>query len=282
MNNKRLVLVPVGGLANRMRAIASAILLSQRFHRTLEVIWFKDQALNATFLSLFESIALPNIQIRDATPSDCILYDRPRRRNLYIPCIPQKILFGKRIYEETSRQRILDDASYPELAQSGSIYIASFVKLTNEDFDYSIFKPVSEIQTEINTIVARLGDFCIGIHIRRGDNIFSISESPLALFFDKMDIELKKNPTATFYLATDSNDVKEQSKQRYKEHLFVLDRQADRLSKVGMQDAVLELYLLASTKKIIGSYHSTFALLASEIGLQPYEEVRILTNPDQE
>jgi len=281
MKNTKFVLVPVGGLANRMRAIASAILLSQRFHRTLEVIWFKDQALNATFSSMFESISLPNIEIRDAVFSDYILYDRPRRRNLYIPGIPQRILFCKRIYEETSRQRILDNASYPELAKSGSIYIASFVKLTNEDFDYSIFKPVSEIQIEINTIAEKLGDFCVGIHIRRGDNIFSISESPLELFFDRMDKELEANPTVIFYMATDSNEVKEKSKQRYKDHIILLNHEADRLSIEGMQDAVLELYLLASTKKIIGSFHSTFALLASEIGLQPYEEVRKLTNPNQ-
>jgi len=282
MKNTKFVLVPVGGLANRMRAIASAILLSQRFHRTLKVIWFKDQALNATFSSMFESISLPNIEIRDAVFSDFILYDRPRRRNFFIPRIAQKLIFRKTIYEETSRQRILDNASYPELAETGSIYIASFVKLTNEDFDYSIFKPVSEIQTEINTIVSTLGDFCVGIHIRRGDNIFSISESPLELFFDRMDNELEANPTVIFYMATDSNEVKEQSKQRYGDRIILLDREADRLSMEGMQDAVLELYLLAATKKIIGSYHSTFALLASEIGLQPYEELRKLTNPNQE
>jgi len=282
MKNTKFVLVPVGGLANRMRAIASAILLCQRFNRTLEVIWFKDQALNATFSSLFESIKLPNIKIRDAVLFDYLIYDRPRRRNLYLPKIPQRILFSKRIYEGTSRQRILDNATYPELAQAGSIYIASFVKLTNENFDYSIFKPVSEIQTEIDTIISKLGNYCIGIHIRRGDNIFSISESPLEVFFDHMDQELLNNPTATFYLATDSNEVKEKSKQRYGEKLVFLNREADRLSKEGMQDAVLELYLLAATKKIIGSYHSTFALLASEIGLQPYQEVRNLTNLNQE
>jgi len=282
MKNTKFVLVPVGGLANRMRAIASAILLCQRFNRTLEVIWFKDQALNATFSSLFESIKLPNIKIRDAVLFDYLIYDRPRRRNFYLPKIPQRILFSKRIYEGTSRQRILDNATYPELAQAGSIYIASFVKLTNENFDYSIFKPVSEIQTEIDTIISKLGNYCIGIHIRRGDNIFSISESPLEVFFDHMDQELLNNPTATFYLATDSNEVKEKSKQRYGEKLVFLNREADRLSKEGMQDAVLELYLLAATKKIIGSYHSTFALLASEIGLQPYQEVRNLTNLNQE
>lgn len=282
MKNNTLVFIPVGGLTNRMRAIASVLLTSQRYHRHLEIIWFKDQALNTNFHSLFKPVAIPNVTIREATFSDYLFYDRPRKRNFYVPGFFQKILFSKRFYELTTRQRIDQNTGYPELETPGSVYIASFVKLTNDDSDYSIFKPTTEIQTQIDSINAQLGTYCIGVHIRRGDNIFSIAESPLELFFNKMDKELECNPTATFYLATDSNEVKEQSKQRYGERIILLDREADRLSMEGMQDAVLELYLLAATKKIIGSYHSTFALLASEIGLQPYEEVRKMTNPNQE
>ena len=80
MKNGRLTLVPSGGLANRMRAIASAHCLCQQTDSSLQVVWFRDWALNAPFNSIF----LPQgLTIREATPIDYLLNDRPRKRNLW-------------------------------------------------------------------------------------------------------------------------------------------------------------------------------------------------------
>ena len=46
---EKIILVPVGGLANRMRAVASAVTLTYRVRRKLEVLWFRDWGLNAPF-----------------------------------------------------------------------------------------------------------------------------------------------------------------------------------------------------------------------------------------
>lgn len=38
-----ITLVPVGGLANRMKAIDAAIALAQKVSTELRIIWYKDQ-----------------------------------------------------------------------------------------------------------------------------------------------------------------------------------------------------------------------------------------------
>ena len=94
------MLVPVGGLANRMKAIDSAIKLSRKTNSELHIIWFKDRGLNCRFDQLFEPIDLPNVKITEATWSDYLLYDRPRQKNIFIPHLFQKATFDNCIYEK--------------------------------------------------------------------------------------------------------------------------------------------------------------------------------------
>lgn len=70
MKKRYILLVPVGGLANRMKAIDSAIKLSRKTNSELHIIWFKDRGLNCRFDQLFEPIDLPNVKITEATWSD--------------------------------------------------------------------------------------------------------------------------------------------------------------------------------------------------------------------
>ena len=48
---------------------------------------------------------------------------------------------------------------------------------------------------------------------------------------------------------------------------------ADRDSVQGMKNALVELYILAATRKIMGSAKSSFSLIASKIGHNPLELV---------
>lgn len=274
MRKRKLIFIPVGGLANRMRAIDSVIALNQLYNRTIEIIWFKDVALNACYCSLFEQMNLPNVSIREARFIDYLIYDRPRKHNLFLPVIFQSFAFKKRVYEQTCYKRFLQGKAYPELALKGSVYMASFVRLTPPKLHFTMFKPIKKILLEKEIICAQVGTMCIGVHIRRGDNTQSIEESPLSLFLDRMDKEISVNPKTNFYLATDSDQVKDLIVRRYGERIITLHRSADRLSDSGMQDAVLEVYVLASTKKIFGSCHSSYSVLAAELGNIPYEEIR--------
>lgn len=56
MGKGSLLFVPVGGLANRMRAVASAYNLALHTGVSLSVVWFRDRAVNARFSNIFEPI----------------------------------------------------------------------------------------------------------------------------------------------------------------------------------------------------------------------------------
>ena len=51
MKKGSLMFIPSGGLANRMRAIASAYALTQETESDLQVVWFRDWALRSTLCS---------------------------------------------------------------------------------------------------------------------------------------------------------------------------------------------------------------------------------------
>lgn len=99
---KVLVLVPIGGLANRFYAISSAISFCQMYGIRLHVIWFKDWGMGADFHSLLDlAPILSNIKVVDAHWQDYI-YDRPRKRNfgslIYIKKLLSRKDFMKKIF----------------------------------------------------------------------------------------------------------------------------------------------------------------------------------------
>ena len=70
MSQGTITLVPVGGLANRMKAMDAAYHLAKSCQSQLRVIWFKDQGLNCRFDQLFQHPTDSIITIREATFCD--------------------------------------------------------------------------------------------------------------------------------------------------------------------------------------------------------------------
>lgn len=81
----KITFVPVGGLANRMRAVASAVMLAGKTKSELSIIWFRDWALNAPFYQLFKPVDREVACLRDASRLDYALLDRPRSKNFHFP-----------------------------------------------------------------------------------------------------------------------------------------------------------------------------------------------------
>lgn len=127
MKKRYILLVPVGGLANRMKAIDSAIKLSRKTNSELHIIWFKDRGLNCRFDQLFEPIDLPNVKVTEATWSDYLLYDRPRQKNIFIPRLFQKATFDNCIYEKQALHLFYENFDFYDWAKNRKVYIASFV-----------------------------------------------------------------------------------------------------------------------------------------------------------
>ena len=113
----------------------------------------------------------------------------------------------------------------------------------------------------------------IGVHVRRGDNLMSHKYSPLDLFIKKMDENIGVDPSTTFYVSTDSNEVYETLKQIFGDKVYTAATVRSRDTLKGIQSALLDFYCLSKCKKILGSYDSSFSEIAAKMGKIPLEVI---------
>lgn len=247
-----LIIQPIGGLCNRIRAINSAWMLAQERGDTLTVIWNVNQELGCPFERLFEpNPAFRVINIRSK-------WD-PRKLYLqtsshFIPNEEIRAHKGDGLLEEAYRKALPD-----------KIYIA-----TEEHFypchSYELFTPIPAIQKRIQEMTRDFSSHTVGVHIRRTDNKPAIGKSSTEAFVASMDAELAANEDTVFYLATDDREEEECLRDYFGGVIFSNeDRDLSRDSVSGIQDAMVDLYALASTHKIIGSYFSSFTDIAADM-----------------
>lgn len=129
----KLFFVPVGGLANRMRAVASACTLARKVGIGVSVVWFKDWALNAPFNALFQPIQWKEMAIREATFYDYWVFDRPRKKNFFVPRFFQRILFDDSLYEKQITPLCKQHFDFEAWAKKGEVYLASYTAFQKYD-----------------------------------------------------------------------------------------------------------------------------------------------------
>lgn len=260
-------MVPEGGLANRMRAIASAYEHCRRINSRLRVIWLEAWGMRASFSELFESVDDEVMTVRDASAMDKLLYDRPRRHNLWIPKIAQLALFERRIYAQ--KMIVLKNAhfDFETWSRGKNCYMSSYHQFNDfPDALYSrLFRPVEDVRRRIDENIERLDDRAIGMHIRRTDNRESIEKSPLSLFVDKGREELERDPSATIFLATDSEEVKDEMRRVFGKNLVTPTSEASRESVEGIRDGIVDLWTLSACRRIYGSVGSSFSTMAASL-----------------
>lgn len=260
--------VPVGGLANRFRAMASGLALAEKTGSQLDFYWFQDWALNAPFTAIFEPIQLKNVTLHTSSLKNNLIYNRPRRKNFWIPQLFQKILFRHQLYEQDNYNMRFHDQFYTDCVNDGNVYISSCYAIMNYEKKHlqALFRPVAEVRDKLDERLKAMSEQFIGVHIRRTDNVESVNNSPTELFYEKLDAELTKNPQTSIYLATDSEEVKSDFRQRYGTNVTFSQKAADRDSIDGIREAFVEMLILSHAQKIYGSYGSTFSILAAEFG----------------
>lgn len=268
-SNGELVFVPSGGLGNRLRAAASAYNLSLHTGVRLRIYWFQDWALHAPFGSLFQPSPLLNLT--EGSWPAALLYDRPRRRNLFIPRLAQSLCFSQRIDERRVTPLKQQGFNFEAWARGKHSYMSCYQDFgTFPDALYGqLFHPVKAIEDAITRNMGLLGNAPVGIHIRRTDNVEATRRSPLQLFIDQIRALLSERPDQRFYLATDDEPTKRQLRQLFGTAIVAADTQAERGTVEGIQAAVVEMFTLARTRCIYGTADSSFSVIASRIGEKP-------------
>ena len=269
--NGSLLFVPSGGLANRMRAVASAYELCKKVDSTLQVVWFQDWALSAPFYSIFEET--PLVAIREATILDHLLYDRARKKNFFLPALPQRILFQRHIKEQDVTPLKKQSFDFEVWACGKRCYMSCYqVFGTFPDERYQqLFHPVKAVMDVVDGYRSQFNSHTIGLHIRRTDNAESIAKSPTALFINKVREEIELHDDTKVFLATDSTEVKREFIAAFGSRIITPKEDACRDSISGIRGGVVDLWTLASTQKIYGSAGSSFSPMAASIGGVPLE-----------
>ncbi len=130
---------------------------------------------------------------------------------------------------------------------------------------FADFKPKPEILDEVQAVFGA-HDNVIGVHIRRDDHLEAIRRSPLALFENTMNEEIKQSPNVKFFLATDSIETQQHMIKLYGDRIIMHQKTSlNRDDVAAIRDAMIDLYSLSKAKKIIGSYGSSFSDVAAQI-----------------
>ena len=256
----RLTLAPLGGLANRMRAILSAYSLAEQARLPLRVVWLRDKGLNARFDELFEPTSF--FQVEEMPGWKNLAFFPPCKHNLFIPRLLQtgyeQTFFDPQLAElQHTPDRLLD------LTKGRNILISSGLGFYPSDSSLypSFFVPRQEILDDASRRLAALSPDVVGVHIRRTDNAVSIQKSPMEAFVARM----RQLSPSQFYLATDSEEVKRQLNELFPGRIVCSDQPASRQTLQGMCDAVAEMFILSHTSYFLGSYYSSFSDIILEM-----------------
>ena len=272
-----ITLIPYGGLANRMKAIESVLHLIEDTSLQVTAIWFKDKGLNCRFDDLFCPIETDRFRLREATVSDYLLYDRPRMKNGYLPAVFQQMRFDRCLRDDEVTKLLYKQFDFRQWVLSHRKSYISACVLFYENHRHKLFDafvPLPALQARIDRICEDFASHTVGIHIRRTDNMDAINGSPTELFVQRMQEELQLYPETKFYVASDSLFEKNRMISVFGDRIIVLpDVDTSRNSVRGMQDALVELYVLSRTHKIFGSHQSSYSETAAQIGNIPYEKI---------
>jgi len=236
-----------------MRVINSAWELAKRRKEKMLVLWYLCPELNCPFESLFRPVEeIRVINIRSLKDPRKLFYQ-----------LTAKQRFGNDDILNNKTDGVLHEDFYQNL--KSSVYLFTWEHFYPSN-DYHFFVPAQDLQKKIDAMTASFGERCVGVHIRRTDNAVSMGKSTTEQFLSLMEQELQAFPETHFFLATD--DKKEEALLRSTFPGKIIsneNRTLDRNSVEGMHDALLDLYCLAATDKLIGSYWSSFTDIAADM-----------------
>ena len=252
------IIQPSGGLCNRMRVINSSLELAKRKNTKLLVLWYCADELNAPFESLFEPVE--EFQVINFTSLKDL-------RKLWYQLTARTKISNADI-ENNKTDGILHQDFFDSIKLPA--YIFTWEHFYPADEYFQLFKPTAELQRRIDEVTKHFTSDMVSVHIRRTDQVTSIAYSKTENFIDLMNREIAANPDVKFFLATDDKEEEALLRKTFPGRIVSNENRTLRRDSLdGMYDALLDLYCLASCKKIIGSYYSSFTDTAAALGHIP-------------
>lgn len=255
---------PTSGFANRLRVIDSSLLLAKNYNHDLRIIWERNYELNCRFWKIFSEELGFNVTEKYVSRLKAKFSKKipgmMKRSGIKFPFGYDIVLVDDEIEKI---KKISNDFSF--CRDADKIYIHSCHYFFVDKSSFKWFKPSENITKQADRYISGFSDNTIGVHIRRGDNITSIKYSRLSEFIRLMRIETERNENCQFFLATDSPIEEEKLKKEFGKRIITHKKILNRNSEQGIIDAIVDLWCLASTNKIIGSHYSSFSEVAAQL-----------------
>jgi hypothetical protein len=240
-----------GGLCNRLKRLVSFLRMKAYLEQEGDLLlyWPINYECNCRFADLFAY----NVKEANLTqgPSD----DRMWRLWL----LPNEVPIGfAKAFPSTLGQDI--DFEYERIPTS-----------IRKDYMHYINKliPSKNIQNIINNNTERIGQNTLGVHVRRRDFLIDPlrNSGTDRKFFQCIDRYCDDCIETMIFLATDCPETQQRFLKRYGNRLITYSKSSyDRYNTKGIHDATVDLFLLAKSEHIIGSYLSTFTEMAWWLG----------------
>lgn len=282
---KKILVIPLAGLGNRMRVLSSCVAIAKRDNRSLYIVWPINSDLGCGLEDIFQSVGID--------------YKIPNKFISYILANVYRVGMIKRfygIYKSVSSlffNTVVFDGDIIDynvinklkkierLSNKSNLMIASCMSFNDEQYGINFFEYLKDEinRPQLNSFVFnsyiinkvdqeynKIGFPYIGIHIRRTDNFDAIKHGDDANYIYEIEKCIKMNESQKFFLATDSEKTKVYFKNKYGQRLYTVDSLLERDSVKGVQAGVIEMLLLSKSDKIICSLISSYSNAAILIG----------------
>jgi hypothetical protein len=251
-----------------MQVFDSAVALGNLLNAPVSVHWVAERTLNCRFDRLWKIPDPSKISIHEHRSRPLAFWrTHPVIRRLPLRWIPGPQTFS------ADQNALLKSLDITQLSSGKDILIESYSRFRERAHLYSELTPLPELADRIQKIQSLFGDTTIGVHIRRTDNRRSLVYSPDDAFISAMRHEINEKPSVMFYLATDDIRVKRTFTGIFGDRILTTQVQMSRNDEQGIRDALVELYVLSRTQKILGSYWSSYSKVAAELGGIPLTRV---------
>jgi len=239
-----LIVIPCGGLGNRLMAMVSARVVDEHAGCSFHVCWREQYWLPSSQFDITD--------IFEDVESICWRRPEPESAYRYAHHSPGPVS------DVESRLR----AGVPVCLES--YCLIQPVGMEQEEFHDALRRQFVRLKPrpEVLARIPELPPGAIGVQIRRTDHWCATRYSPLHFFFKVMDRHRADSPDTSFYLATDDAAVKRVMKKRYGSRLQTAPTAPAATPAEAAQSALADMLTLSRTSIIYHSVMSSFGFVA--------------------
>jgi hypothetical protein len=253
------------------------------------MVWKLDSELNCPFDELFDPIpgleSVDNQKVVAAPHHEAIGGSRGLLKKVKpLVFLVKKARKIRKSFRNMSKIRISfgeDDIEYyssrpaklVKLARKYDLHIDTFSRFFRGEDDFMDFHPSAEIRKGIEQLLLQTRNV-VGVHIRTSDNDPSCATThgSILKWIATIKSIYQSDPSVAFFVASNYIQVEDRIEQELPGCVIRQPKSSyARDNPEGVKHAAIDLFCLASCKRLIGSNHSSFTDTAREIGKMPCE-----------